>query len=43
MKYVATRLLSREDIAELKACGFYLEYCETGKKLLTVDVYVLKP
>jgi hypothetical protein len=42
MKYIGTRKLTREDIAELKACGFYVEYCDNGRALLSVDVYVIK-
>jgi hypothetical protein len=42
MKYVKTVKITREDIAELKACGFYVEYCDTGTRLLSVDVFVLK-
>jgi len=41
MKYIGTRKLKREDIKELLACGFYLDYCDTGRLLLDVDVFVL--
>ena len=41
MKYVGTRKMTREQITEVKALGFYVEYCDTGRALLDVDVFVL--
>jgi hypothetical protein len=39
LKFIGQRKVTREQIKELKELGFYLEYCDTGKTLVDVDVF----
>lgn len=40
LKYIGTREVTLEQIQGLIDDGFYVEYCDHGNKLISVDVFV---
>jgi len=40
LKFIRNEMLTRDQIKQLEDDGFYVEFCDNGRKLLSADIFV---